>query len=119
MTGFLQQLCSRTNATVYCTTAQHFQTDLRTPPSLSLLTTHARAHKPIALSFQLSKISHVGIVVLRGSQTVFSTSATVPYGVHSFAVPAIKRTGQYTIHLAATDLAGNFNRIVGSIQITR
>ena len=56
---------------------------------------------------------------MRGSQTVFSTSATFPYGVHSFAVPAIKRTGQYTIHLAATDLAGNFNRIVGSVQITR
>ena len=119
VTGFLQQLCSRTNATVYCTTAQHFQTDLKTPPALSLVTTHARARKPIALSFRLSKISRVGIVVLRGSQTVFSTSATFPYGVHSFAVPAIKRAGQYTIHLAATDLAGNFNRIVGSVQITR
>ena len=119
VSGFLQQLCSRTNATVYCTTAQHFQTDLKTPPALSLLTSHERAHKRIALSFQLSKISHVGIVVLRGSQTVFATSATFPYGVHSFAVPAIKRTGQYTIHLAATDLAGNFNRIVGSIQVTR
>jgi hypothetical protein len=119
VTGFLQQLCSRTNATVYCTTAQHFQTDLQTPPALSLLTTRERARKPLALSFRLSKISRVGIVVLRGSQTVFSTSATFPYGVHSFAVPAIKRTGQYTIHLAATDLAGNFSRIVGSVQITR
>ncbi len=119
VTGFLQQLCSRTNAAVYCTTAQDFQTDLKTPPTLSLLTTHARAHKRITLSFRLSKISRVGIVVLRGGQTVFSTSATFPYGVHSFAIPAITRTGQYTIHLAATDLAGNFKRIVGSIQITR
>ncbi len=38
VTGFLQQLCSRTAAPVYCTTAQHFQADLVTPPQLSLLT---------------------------------------------------------------------------------
>ncbi len=119
VTGFLEQLCSRTGAPVYCTTAEHFQTYLRTPPQLTLLSTHAKARKGFTLSFHLSKISHVGVVVLRGSQTIFSTSASFPYGVHSFAVPAIKRTGQYTIHLAATDLAGNFNRIVGSVQITR
>jgi D-glucuronyl C5-epimerase C-terminus len=119
VTGFLAQLCSQTGAPVYCTTAQHFQTYLKTPPALTLLTTHARARKRITLSFRLSKISHVGVVILRGTQTVFSTSASFPYGVHSFAVPAIKRTGQYTIHLAGTDLAGNFNRIVGSVQITR
>jgi D-glucuronyl C5-epimerase C-terminus len=119
VTGFLQQLCSRTGAAVYCTTAQDFQTDLKTPPALTLLSTRARAGRRITLSFRLSKISHVGVVVLRGTRTVFSTSATFPYGVHSFAIPAIKRTGQYTIHLAATDLAGNFNRIVGTVQITR
>ena len=28
MTGFLQQLCTRTRAPVYCTTAQHFTADL-------------------------------------------------------------------------------------------
>jgi hypothetical protein len=61
----------------------------------------------------------LGVVVLRGGQTVFSTSASFSYGVHSFALPPIRRTGQYTIHLAATDLAGNFNRIVGSVQISR
>ena len=82
---------------------------------------HAREGRASAftLRFQLSKISHVGIVVLRGTQTVFATSAELPVRRAPFAVPALKRTGHYTVHLAATDLAGNFNRIVGSVQITR
>ena len=120
VTGFLEQLCSRTGAPVYCTTAAALpDVPEALRRQLTLLSTHAKARKGFTLSFHLSKISHVGVVVLRGTQTVFSTSASFPYGVHSFAVPAIKRTGQYTIHLAATDLAGNFNRIVGSVQITR
>ena len=41
VTGFLDQLCSRTSAPVYCTTAQHFHAYLKTPPVLSLLTTQA------------------------------------------------------------------------------
>ncbi len=117
--GFLQQLCSRTGAPVYCTTATSFQTDLTTPPALSLLTVRARVHERISFRFGLSKISHVGIEVLRGSQIVFATSAYFPYGVHSFAVPALGHTGHYTIHLAATDLAGNFSRIIGSLQVMR
>jgi hypothetical protein len=119
VTGFLQQLCQRTGATVYCDTADHFETYLKTPPALTLLTAHVKVHKATSISFRLSKISHVGIVVLDGSTTVFSTSASFPYGVHSFSIPALRHRGQYTIHLAATDLAGNFGRIVGTVQATK
>jgi hypothetical protein len=35
--GFLEQLCSRTNEKVYCTTAAHFQAYLKTPPAVTLL----------------------------------------------------------------------------------
>ena len=62
--------------------------------------------------------THVGIVVLRGSTAVFETSADFPYGVHSFVIPALSR-GTYTIHLAATDLAGNFKRVIGTVQVSR
>ena len=34
VTGFLEQLCQRTQAPVYCTTAQHFTAYLTTPPVL-------------------------------------------------------------------------------------
>ncbi len=119
VTGFLQNLCARTGAAVYCTTAQRFQADLTTPPALSLLPDTARAGSPTQVRFRLSKYSHVGIVVLQGQRTVFLTSADLPYGVGSFTIPPLGRPGTYTIHLAATDLAGNFNRIVGTLQVSR
>jgi hypothetical protein len=118
VTGFLHELCARTHAAVYCTTAQHFDSYLKAAPALTLLTRRARAGRQFSVSFRLSKYSHVGIVVLSGSQTVFLTSAYFPYGVQSFSVPALGRRGTYTIRLAATDLAGNFNRIVETLQVS-
>jgi hypothetical protein len=118
VTGFLNQLCSRTGAPVYCDTAAHFQADLKTPPALQLLTGGIRAGKPATIRFRLSKYSHVGIVVVRGTQTVFLTSANFAYGANAFSVPALKPRGQYTVRLAATDLAGNFNRIIGTVQVS-
>ncbi len=118
VTGFLQQLCQRTAAPVYCTAAQHFTAYLKTPPALQLLTQHVAKGKPATIQFSLSKVSQVGIVVIGpGGHTLFATSAGFGYGTRSFAVPALKHKGTYTIRLAATDLAGNFNRIVGTIQV--
>jgi hypothetical protein len=119
VTSFLQQLCKMTAAPVYCTTAQHFQSYLTTPPILTQLTFRGRARKPVSLGFRLSKISHVGLVVTQGTAVKFETSATVPSGVDQFTIPALKHPGAYNIVLAATDLAGNFARITGSLQIAR
>jgi hypothetical protein len=119
VTGFLGQLCTRTQAPVYCTTAQHFVAYEKTPPTLALMTSSARVHRGLSISFRLSKESHVGIVLTRGSQTVFQTSATFPYGVHSFSIPPLGQTGQYGVRLAATDLAGNFGRITGVLTVTK
>jgi len=118
VTGFLQQLCQRTQAPVYCVTAQHFTAYLTTPPVLKLLTQHIRRGKSATIQFQLSKISQVGIVVIGpGGNTLFETSASFGYGTRSFAIPALKHNGTYTIHLSATDLAGNFSRIIGTIRV--
>jgi D-glucuronyl C5-epimerase C-terminus len=117
VTGFLGQLCQRTHARVYCVTAQHFRQYLKTPPALKLLTHRLQAQRSATVRFRLSKYSHVGIVVLRGSRTVFETSAYFPYGTDAFVVPPLKR-GSYTIHLAATDLTGNFKRIVNTLQVS-
>jgi D-glucuronyl C5-epimerase C-terminus len=119
VTGFLEQLCQRTLAPVYCLTAQRFTAYLKTPPSLQLLTQRVPKGKPATIQFKLSKYSHVGIVVVGpGGHTLFETSADFGYGTRSFAVPALKHKGVYTIRLAATDLAGNFNRITGTIQVS-
>lgn len=119
VTGFLQQLCTLTAAPVYCTTAKHFQADLTTPPALSLLTQRARIHHGASIRFRLSKVSHVGIVVLAGNTTTFATSATFARGIGVFSIPPPKHTGLYTVRLAATDLAGNFNRITGTVSVSR
>jgi D-glucuronyl C5-epimerase-like protein len=120
VTGFLAQLCARTQAPVYCTIAQHFQAYLTTPPALTQVTARARNRGAFALRFRLSKISQVGIVVTNGAgKTVFATSASFGYGARSFTVPRLKRPGSYGVVLTATDLAGNFARITGNLQITR
>jgi hypothetical protein len=85
---------------------------------LELLSQNVAKGKTSSISFRLSKYSHVGIVVIGpGGHTLFSTSASFGYGTRSFTVPPLKHTGTYTIHLAATDLAGNFTRIVGTIEV--
>ena len=116
VTGFLAQLCTLTAAPVYCTTAQQFTADLTTAPVLTDLTRTAKPRKTFALRFRLSKVSHVGIVVTSGTSTVFSTSASFGYGVRTFALPGLK-AGTYGVRLAATDLAGNFSRITGTLTV--
>ncbi len=118
VTGFLDQLCSRTAAPVYCTTAQHFHAYLKTPPVLSLLTMQAPGKRGFTLRFSLSKYSHVGIVITRGQKTVLYTSASFPHGTDSFAVSP-QKPGTYEVALSATDLAGNFARITGTLQVSR
>ena len=118
VTGFLQQLCSLTKTPVYCHTAAAFTRDLKTPPQLQLLTRHLVKDEAAAVYFDLSKVSHVGIIVRRGSQTVFLTSADFPYGEHAFKIPALTRKGTYTITLAGTDLAGNFSRVTSTVQVS-
>ena len=117
VTGFLDQLCSKTGAAAYCTTAQHFHAYMTTPPALQLLTMGARVRKAFAVRFHLSKYSHVGIVVTRGQSTVFATSRYFSRGVDAFAVPSLS-PGSYTVRLAATDLPGNFSRIIGTLQVS-
>ncbi len=118
VTGFLQELCSRTKAIAYCTTADRFAAYETTPPALTLLTRQLKLRRASTIRFRLSKISKVGIVIGRGNQTVFETSATFSYGAHSFAIPALSQRGQYQVRLAATDLAGNFGRIVSAIRVS-
>lgn len=116
VTGFLTQLCQRTQAPAYCQTAARFKTYLHTPPAVTLLTQRATARRAFALRFRLSKVSHVGVVLLRGSRTLLATSATFPHGVRRVSVAGLTR-GTYAVHLAATDPAGNFQRTVGTLTV--
>ncbi len=116
VTGFLQELCVRTSAKLYCATAHRFHRYLRTAPALTLLTTRLHRRTPGLIRFRLSKYSHVGIVLTSGQRIRFETSADFPYGIEGFAVPALA-PGTYAVRLAATDLAGNFGRITGKLVV--
>jgi D-glucuronyl C5-epimerase C-terminus len=118
VTGFLQQLCAITTAHVYCGTARRFTRDLKTPPVLRLLTASVRAGSYSRVAFQLSKISRVGITISRGRRTVLLTSATFTQGRHTFSVPPLRPAGPYTVKLDATDLAGNYGEVTGTVQAT-
>lgn len=119
VTGFLGQLCTRTGSPVYCTTAERFTAYLKTPPVLTQLTTRARTGHSFALRFSLSKASHVGVVVRRGSSTPLYTSAGFGYGVDSFTVPALHSPGTYSVTLNGTDLAGNAAKVTGTLDVRR
>jgi D-glucuronyl C5-epimerase C-terminus len=118
VTGFLQQLCTMTHARDYCVTAARFERDLKTPPVLKLLTTRLRGATHSLVAFQVSKISRVGITVIRDARTRFVTSADFSYGRHTFAVPGLTQSGTYTVVLDATDLAGNYSRTSSRLQVS-
>lgn len=119
VTGFLAQLCKMTRTPVYCTTAQHFQVYEKTPPAVQQLTARARKGHAFPLRFQLSKVSRVGVTITQGTSTKLLTSASFPYGTHSFTIPALRQPGSYSVRLTATDLAGNFAAVDGALQVTR
>ncbi|HEY2004873.1 MAG TPA: D-glucuronyl C5-epimerase family protein [Solirubrobacteraceae bacterium] len=118
VTGFLAQMCTITRTPVYCSTAQRFRAYLKTPPVLTQLTRRGKVRRSTALRFSLSKFSHIGVVLTRGTTAVYSTSAYLPYGTDQIKLPA-EKAGRYGLRIAATDLAGNFARLTGTLTISR
>jgi hypothetical protein len=108
VTTFLQNLCKRTATPIYCDTAARFKQDRKTAPVTTPVTKTIRAGKPAKLSFQLDKISRVGLTVVDANgATVFATSAVVGRGQHFYTWSKPAAAGLYTLRVTATDLAGN------------
>ncbi|MGO9751899.1 MAG: D-glucuronyl C5-epimerase family protein [Solirubrobacteraceae bacterium] len=118
VTAFLQQLCEMTHTPVYCNTATSFNSYLTTRPVLQLLTQRAQANRPLTIAFDVSKLSRVGITVIRDGNTLFLTSADFNGGSHTFALGALTEAGTYVVRLDATDLAGNYAQIADDLSVT-
>jgi D-glucuronyl C5-epimerase-like protein len=114
---FLRNLCDRTGTDVYCTEADRFTQDLRTPPDTALVTHHVPAKRSALVRFRLDKISRVGMTIRRGNHTLLATSATVSRGTHAYVWQAPARPGSYDVTLLATDLAGNSARAAGTLVV--
>jgi hypothetical protein len=108
VTGFLRNLCTRTGAPIYCSTAANFKADLKSTPALTLASQTIRSGAPAKLTFALDKISRVALVVRDASaRIVFSTSAVVGRGPHFYGWSRPSSAGAYQLTATATDLAGN------------
>ena len=103
---------------IYCTTAQKFSEDLKTPPAVALLSTRLRGGTRAGVTVSLSKISTVSMTIRRGSKTVWSTRATVGGGRPKLLWVTPTAAGSYSVTLTASDLAGNFSTSHGTIQLS-
>jgi hypothetical protein len=119
LTGFLRNLCDRTDVAVYCATAQAFARDLKEPPVLELLTSRLRARRHALVRFELSKVSRVGMTIRReqDGKVVLATSASVSRGAHAYGWTVPAAPGTYEVTLSGTDLAGNVGRAEGTIEV--
>jgi D-glucuronyl C5-epimerase C-terminus len=104
---------------IYCTTAQRFTADLRTPPVVSLLTSKLRTGSRAGVQVSLSKIATVKISIKRGGRTVWSNGATVQRGRPKLLWATPAQTGAYEVTITATDLAGNFSTANGTIVLSK
>jgi hypothetical protein len=140
LTEFLQHLCERTRkglpaATapagssaapsaaiagdqVYCTTAQRFTADLRTPPAVALLSRTLRGGTRAGVQLSLSKISTVTMTIRQGSRVVWSNRATVEHGRPRLLWVTPAKGGTFSVTLTASDLAGNFATAHGTLLVT-
>jgi hypothetical protein len=115
---FLKSLCQRSSVDVFCTTATHFTAYLHQPPVLKVLSRKAKQGKSTTLSFDLSKISTVGITLIRDGQTALATSGTYGHGVRRLTWTP-RHSGTYAVKLFARDLAGNVGRAEGTVVVSK
>jgi hypothetical protein len=102
---------------IYCTIAEEFTADLRTPPVISLLTKTLRGGTRGGVQMSLSKVSNVGMTIRQGSRVVWTNSATVERGKPKLLWTTPAKGGTYSVTLTATDLAGNFATASGTIVV--
>ena len=104
---------------IYCTTAQRFTADLKTPPAVMLLTKNLRGGTRAGVQLSLSKLSTVRLTVRQGGRVVWSNSATLGRGKPRLLWSTPAGGGTFTATLVATDQAGNFATTSGTIAVSR
>jgi hypothetical protein len=104
----------------YCATAQRFTLYLSQAPRMALVTTRARAGKPISVRLDLDKPAFVTLSLRRAGRTVAVLRDRLGSGRRSlrWSYPP-RRGGLVTVRLAGTDLAGNRGAASGKLRVLR
>jgi hypothetical protein len=117
---FLQSMCDRTAAPVYCDTATRFTAYESEPPALALAAPKVRGGKTGTLRVRLSKISAVTVRVSRDGEVVATRAlGTVPYGLTRVSWKAPRHTGTYDVAVSARDLNGNTAQTAGTVEVLK
>jgi hypothetical protein len=103
---------------IYCTTAQRFTADLRTPPTIALVSRTLRGGTRAGVQVSLSKVSTVGMTIRQGGNVVWRNSAIVERGRPRILWVTPSKGGTYSVTLTATDPAGNFATAIGTIVVS-
>jgi hypothetical protein len=101
---------------IYCETADRFTADLQTPPELELVPTALRAKSTGALKLAISKVSTVGVTVVRSGKVVLARTLRLGRGRHAIPIRPLK-AAPLEIRLRAVDLAGNVATAVGQLDV--
>jgi hypothetical protein len=104
---------------IYCTTAQRFTADLRTPPVIALLTKTLRGGTRAGVQMSLSKVSTIGMTIRQNGRVVWTNRAIVDGGKPRLLWVTPATGGTFTVTLSATDPAGNFSTATGTITLTK
>jgi hypothetical protein len=104
--GFLDGLCSRTGARIYCATSRRFARYVREPPRVVLARLRGlRARRATAITFSLSKVSRVSVRVWDRRGLELRRELRLTRGRHSVRwVPAVR--GRHRVRIVATGPAG-------------
>jgi hypothetical protein len=130
---FLEHLCERTSKgepltptagqipgdEIYCTTAERFREDQKTPPAIALLTQTVRSGERAGVQLKLSKVSTVSMTIRLGEKTVWTNTVTVEGGRPRLLWVTPSKPGVYAVELRAKDLAGNEEVASGAIMVKR
>jgi hypothetical protein len=117
---FLESLCNRTDAPVYCDAEANFTAYLDQPPELAVRTRRLRGGKYGYIKLDLSKISDVSLRIRRRGETVHSRYVgTLAHGRRELGWLVPRRAGDYTIELTARDLAGNPATASGDVEVLK
>jgi hypothetical protein len=103
---------------IYCTTAQRFTADLRTPPLISLLSKTLKGGTRAGVQMSLSKLSTVRLSVRQGTRVVWTNSALVARGKPKLLWSTPAGGGSFSVTLTASDQAGNFATATGTIAVS-
>jgi hypothetical protein len=117
---FLEGLCTRVQAEVYCGTAKRFTTYMTEDPKIEFLGVRGRARmrRAARLRFRLSKVSCVRVTVKRGGRTAFSSRQAYDRGTRVVGWTP-RAPGRYSVRIEVSDLRNHHAVATGTVTVRR